>query len=217
MKKKWLLILILPTVSFAQVNYSDIPKNTYQKYQYQQYEQAPKKDVPVTTSTLKTNNPAYIYKGDSLVGISKKYKNLFNNTATTQGCWQKAAQSYKLDPWLLLAYAKVESSFKSNAINRNNDKAKSLDVGMMQINTFWFPIIRKFGITPQHLLDPCLSLFVSSWIINQNIQRFGYNIDGIGAYNSPNNIRIRRTYGLKVYRAYAELTKDLYHNQAKVN
>lgn len=219
MKNKWLLSLTLfiPVLAFSQVDYSNIPKNSYQKYQYQLYEdQVPQKKEPSTTlnypSTVTTNE--YVYQGESLKGISKKYQHLFNNRATTDGCWQKAAQSYNLDPWLLLAYAKVESSFRSNAMNRNNDKSRSLDIGMMQINSFWFPTLRRFGITPQHLLDPCMSLFVSSWIISQNITRFGYNIDGIGAYNAPNNLRIRRTYGLKVYRAYAEITKDLYHNNA---
>lgn len=218
---------MLPGISIAQVNYSNIPKNTYKKYEYQQYQQYQRDEPQVTASppisnnynlvhkNLNQNNVSYVYQGEELRNFPIKYKNLFNNTATTRGCWQKAAQSYNLDPWLLLAYAKVESSFKSNAINRNSDKSRSLDIGMMQINSFWFPTLGKFGITPQHLLDPCLSLFVSSWIISQNVKRFGYNIDGIGAYNSPNTVHIRRSYGLKVYRAYAEVTKDLYHNQKK--
>lgn len=222
MKKIFFCILAIPVISIAQVNYSTIPKSSYNKYQYQPQQQVAPASEPKYSNQQATGpqnsvsqnyNNAYVYQGQSLTGVSKKYQHLFNNRATTDGCWQKAAESYKLDPWLLLAYAKVESSFKSSAINRNNDKNRSLDIGMMQINSFWFPIIGKFGITPQHLMDPCLSLFVSSWIISQNIKRFGYNIDGIGAYNSPNNLKIRRTYGLKVYKAYAEITNDLYHNR----
>ena len=43
--------------------------------------------------------------------------------------------------------------------------------------------------------------------MRENINRLGYNIDGIGAYNSP-NLQIRRNYANKVISAYKEVTKD---------
>jgi hypothetical protein len=208
MKKILIAFLIIPSVCFAKVDYSQIPKEKYNKYQY-----APSSINPSQNSTKQQlDNYNYNYSVNPKI-ISGKYQHLYNNRATENRCWEKAAATYNLDPWLLLSYAKVESSFKSQAINRNSDKLRSIDVGMMQINSFWFPVIQKFGITPKDLLDPCLSLFVASWIITQNIKRFGYNIDGIGAYNSPNNLYLRRTYGLKVYKAYDEITRDLYYGK----
>lgn len=140
---------------------------------------------------------------------SAKYKNLLNISSQTHGCWDGAARAYKLDPWLLMAIAKVESSFNNTAINKN--KNSSTDIGMMQINTIWLPTLKKFGINPQDLMNPCTSIFVGAWIMAQNIKNFGYNLDGIGAYNSPRNVTIRREYAKKVYKAYNELTQDLYY------
>lgn len=217
MKKKALILFLLPSLCFAQVDYSKVPKQEYNKYRYEPAQQQEQIQQQQQNQRRKANtNQHYVSPSQSNQNpksLTDKYKHLYNNRATQDNCWSKAATTYGLDPWLLLAYAKVESSFNSNAINRNKDSARSLDVGMMQINSFWLPSIAKFGISQRDLLDPCLSLFVGSWIIRQNIQRFGYNIDGIGAYNAPNNISLRRNYGQKVYRAYHEITQDLYYAQ----
>jgi len=128
--------------------------------------------------------------------------------ATNASCWEKAAHTYGLDPWLLMAVAKVESNFNPNAINRAN-RNKSVDVGLMQINSYWFPRLEKMGITKQHLFDPCVSIFVGAWIMAQNIRQYGYNQRGIGSYNSMNReIQIR--YANRVYKAYEELVKKYY-------
>lgn len=146
---------------------------------------------------------------------NNKYKNLANVSSQARGCWDGAAKAYGLDPWLLMAIAKVESSFNNVAINKN--KNNSTDMGMMQINTIWLPTLQKFGISPKDLMNPCTSIFVGAWIMAQNIKNFGYNLDGIGAYNSPGNVKIRRDYARKVYKAYNELTNDLYFsNQLRV-
>lgn len=139
------------------------------------------------------------------------YANLINNPATSNGCWDAAAKKYSLDPWLLMAIAKVESNFNSNSINVNSNK--SLDVGIMQINSFWFPTLQRYGIAKESLFNPCVSIFVGAWILAQNIRQFGYNIDGIGAYNSPRNVNIRRNYALKVYKSYNELTSKYYYKK----
>ena len=137
---------------------------------------------------------------------SRKYAALQANAQALNGCWDKAGAAYGVDPWLLFSIAKVESSFNNRAINANSNG--TYDLGLMQINSFWLPTLRKFGIDTRHLFEPCTSVFVGAWIVSQNIRRFGYNQDGIGAYNSPGNITIRRNYAKKVYQAYYELTHD---------
>lgn len=136
-----------------------------------------------------------------------------NSPGITMGkasnCWDAAGHTYQVDPWLLFAIAKVESGFKSHAINRDN-KNKTLDIGLMQINSAWLPTIKRFGIEPNALFEPCVSIHVGAWILAQNIKQFGYNIDGIGAYNSPKNIKIRRAYAQKVAAVYRDLTVRYY-------
>lgn len=215
MKKAVSLILACcVSTSYAQINdYSTGNSNPVAKYRYltpneQAKINAMNDEQAVTYFTEQIQNPKTLSANKSGTG---KYKYLIQNADYMRGCWDNAAKVYGVDPWLLMAIAKVESSFNHNAINVN--KNQSTDIGMMQINTIWLPTLRKFGISKQDLLNPCTSIFVGAWIMAQNIRNFGYNQDGIGAYNSPGNITIRRNYARRVYQAYHELTHDLYYNR----
>lgn len=211
----WGLIVSSP-FSYSQTNYSNVAN--IDKYKYEPMSVL--EDSENVTLTITEKNHSHIpTKINSLpvpIDVSNynnatknfKYKNLLLNSGTTGKCWDGAAKAYNLDPWLLMAVAKVESSFNNVAVNRN--KNNSLDIGMMQINSIWLPTLSKFGIQTNDLLNPCTSIFVGAWIMAQNIKRFGYNKDGIGAYNSPGNVTIRRDYAFKVYKAYNEIIKDLY-------
>lgn len=121
-------------------------------------------------------------------------------------CWEEAAARYGVNAHILYAIAKTESSLNPRAINRN--KNGSYDIGLMQINSSWFPTLRKYGVEEQHLLEPCVSIHVGAWILAQNIQRLGNSWDAVGAYNSSKP-EIRHRYAQKVYKnllpaAYAE-------------
>lgn len=100
----------------------------------------------------------------------------------TGNCWQQAALRYGVSPWLLYAIAERESQFDPNAINTANSDG-TRDLGLMQINTFWLPHLRKFNISEQDLFDPCTNIHVGAWILAQNIQQFGNNWIAVGAYN----------------------------------
>lgn len=208
--KKIIFIFLgfLHATSFAQVDYSNGNSNNFKKYSYITPQQQAKLDSKGTDIDYFSNsiiNPKLIYDKNN----NSKYKYLMQNSNSLNGCWDNAGKIYKLDPWLLMSIAKVESSFNKNAINKN--KNNTYDLGMMQINSIWLPTLKRFGITKNDLLTPCTSVFVGAWIMSQNIRQFGYNMDGIGAYNSPKNIKIRRNYAKKVYVAYKEITHDLYY------
>lgn len=175
------------------------------------YSYNPSVETNTTNQTnVKNNNVNYFSSNITnpmyYVNSKSEYKHLFNSSVQMAGCWDSAGKTYGVDPWLLMAVAKVESSFKANAINKN--KNNTYDIGMMQINSFWLPTLSKYGISSKDLLNPCTSVFVGSWIMAQNIKRFGYNQDGIGAYNSPGNITIRRRYAQAVYNAYNKIIND---------
>jgi soluble lytic murein transglycosylase-like protein len=212
--KKSIFIILATCVSIAnaQINdYSTGNSNPVAKYRYvtpaeQARINSAHDEQPVSYFTEKIQNPKTLTNN-----ATGKYKYLIQNADYMRGCWDNAAKVYGLDPWLLMAIAKVESSFNNVAINVN--KNQSTDIGMMQINTIWLPTLRRFGITKHDLLNPCTSIFVGAWIMAQNIRNFGYNPDGIGAYNSPGNPVIRRKYAKKVYQAYHELTHDLYYSK----
>jgi soluble lytic murein transglycosylase-like protein len=122
----------------------------------------------------------------------------------TTECIKQAGARYQIDPLLIWSIAKTESGFKADAIGRN--KNKSYDIGMMQINSGWLPTLARHGITERHLYDPCTNIQVGTWILAQNVQKFGYNWKAVGAYNAVSeNKRI----------AYARKVLSLAHKTAE--
>jgi soluble lytic murein transglycosylase-like protein len=112
-------------------------------------------------------------------------------------CWEDAARRYGVNPAMLVAIARTESGMNPDAINRNRNG--SVDLGLMQINSRWFPLLRQYGIGEQQLRDPCTSIHVGAWILSQNMQRLGNSWDAVGAYNSSSPA-LRAAYAQRVYR-----------------
>lgn len=135
---------------------------------------------------------------------------LYSNEFT--GCFELAASKFSIDHRLLIAIAEVESSMNPRAIGLNKKEGKILseDVGLMQINSTWFPTLEKMGITRKDLLDnPCQNIHVGAWILAKNIASNGVNWESVGAYNAGfknANAQFRLKYAKKVYARYLALT-----------
>lgn len=97
-------------------------------------------------------------------------------------CFEQAGARYGVAPSLLEAISRVESGRNPLARNRNRDGSE--DLGHMQINSRWLRELSTYGIDRQRLLDPCLNTHVGAWILAQNIRRFGYGWEAVGAYNA---------------------------------
>jgi soluble lytic murein transglycosylase-like protein len=123
-----------------------------------------------------------------------------------KNCWVEAGERYNLDPWLLYAIGWTESSMNPNATNGN--KNATMDVGLMQINSWWLPKLRSMGIHREHLFDPCTSIHVGAWILAQNFRQYGFSWKAIGAYNAQNEKK-QRIYAEKVYWNYNWFTKNV--------
>ena len=113
-------------------------------------------------------------------------------------CWEEVGAKYGIHPYLLFAIAKTESGLNPRAVNRANTNG-SYDVGLMQINSAWFPRLRELGISEAQLYDACVNLDVGAWILAQNMRRLGNSWEAVGAYNASSaNKRLR--YAISVYR-----------------
>lgn len=119
-------------------------------------------------------------------------------------CLVQSAAHWGIDPHLLKAIAKVESSFNPKAINRSNRNG-SYDIGLMQINSWWLPTLHRHGITEAMLFDPCVSAHVGGWVLAQNFVRLGHTWTAVGAYNATSP-HLRQAYAIKVAKAYEQLT-----------
>lgn len=113
-------------------------------------------------------------------------------------CFDQAASRYQVDPLLLRAIARVESGFNPVAIGKN---ASSEDIGVMQINTTWLPVLAQHGISRKHLFDPCINIHIGAWVLSHNIASMGATWKAVGAYNARSKDK-RQVYVEKVWKAY---------------
>jgi soluble lytic murein transglycosylase-like protein len=126
----------------------------------------------------------------------------------SEACWQDAAVRYGVDARLLLAIAQQESSLNPEVINRSlAARTGWIDIGLMQINSRWLPILERDGIRASDLLDPCTNLQVGAWILAQGFRRYGATWEAVGAYHAgcselpPSECVATRTrYATAVYR-----------------
>jgi len=97
-------------------------------------------------------------------------------------CIFNAANHYQINPDLIIAIIKTESNHDPKAIHINTSGSE--DIGLMQINSAWLPEIIKMGYERKSLFDACTNIIVGTWILAQEIQRFGYTWNAVGAYNA---------------------------------
>jgi soluble lytic murein transglycosylase-like protein len=105
-----------------------------------------------------------------------------NVLADPTPCVGAAAEYHRINPWILKAILKVESNFAPTAINRNPNG--TVDVGMGQINSIHFKRLRQYGITPDRLMDGCVSTYVAAWHLAQQVGKYGNTWYGVAAYHS---------------------------------
>ena len=127
--------------------------------------------------------------------------------SSSGNCWIDAGTYYQVDPWLLYTIAQKESGLNPKAFNRNKDQ--SYDIGLMQINSFFLPVLKKHGIEEQMLYDPCTNIKIGAWVLRQGMSIYGNNWRAVGAYNAgtskQSSVEQRRErYANDVYRRYVD-------------
>jgi len=109
-------------------------------------------------------------------------------------CFQEAGQMYGINPLVLRSIAKVESNTDPDAVNKNGNG--TYDVGLMQINTIWKPLLGEERWN--HLGDACYNTKTGAWILAMCINKYGYNWKAIGCYNSQTP-ELSEIYAKKVF------------------
>lgn len=108
-----------------------------------------------------------------------------------RACFTEAGAHYGIAPAVLSAIARTESKLDPSAVHTNPDG--SSDVGLMQVNSRWFPVLRQAGISSAALYQPCTSIWAGAWILAQAFARHGYTWESVGAYNAGDRISVSST------------------------
>jgi len=135
-----------------------------------------------------------------------------NSTISVNSCMDMASVRYGVSYWIIYAIAKAESDFSPYALNIdgksyfprsfgsadrliNMNLKNNFDIGLMQINKYWFD---RFHYPYYYGLVPCFDIMFGAWIISRKIDSFGYNWYGISAYHSATP-SLNNKYAVKLY------------------
>lgn len=130
------------------------------------------------------------------------------------GCYTAAAIKYGVPEVVLRSISAVESGNNRYAVNINgsavyseteehavqvirNNRNKSIDIGLMQINKVWF---KKFGYPLELGLNACWSIHMGAYILQYEYIRHNGDIwKAIAHYHSPTK-KYQNRYMNKVYK-----------------
>ena len=148
---------------------------------------------------------------------------LFPATAKAD-VFTRPARLLGVDPYLAMAVARVESDWHPWCVNIEGKdyrarslaeaatiakrallQGKSLDVGLMQINSYW---LRKWQLPLERVLDPVTNVTLGLCILKYEMRRYGSTWKAVGAYHSKNPARQKR-YVQKVARALSGIHRSL--------
>ena len=122
----------------------------------------------------------------------------FSKSFAFYHCFFDAGERYKIDPFLLIAIAKVESNFNPKAINTNKNGTK--DYGLMQINSYW---IERYKIPKEWLFEPCYNIHFGAMVLRKCMDSYSNNLPlAVDCYNKGQNAKIYSDYVLKVFKIY---------------
>ncbi|OFA16742.1 hypothetical protein A4U49_06060 [Acidithiobacillus ferrivorans] len=118
-------------------------------------------------------------------------------------CIQRAAAFYHEPPLILDAIHEVERGWRGARILNTNG---THDHGYNQINTIWRQQLHAQGYTMREVTNhDCANVFVSAWILRQDIHRAHGFWRGVGWYNSQNPYHAAQ-YMERVWKAAYRLT-----------
>lgn len=119
-----------------------------------------------------------------------------------QACIERAAHDYGIHTHLIQAILKVEGG-KVGTMSRNTNG--SYDLGPMQINTLWLKEVAQYKVSKDDLKNnPCVNIYVGTWILSNKISEAGDVWKGVGNYHSKTP-RFHKRYLAKVVKAYRDI------------
>jgi hypothetical protein len=108
----------------------------------------------------------------------------------TWSCLRDTSRRFNLPPALLLVVMDTEAGTVGR--NSGNDNG-SFDMGPMQINSLWLPVLAGMGLDERLVRDNgCVNLAVGAWILRSHLKRSGNLETALADYHSRNPERGRK-------------------------
>lgn len=131
--------------------------------------------------------------------------------AYDEECLSRASVRYGVPEIVIKAVIDMESGGNRLAVNiegkpyfpksdyeaeklLSQNKGRSTDVGLMQVNSFWFA---KLGVSQAYGFSECFNINFGTWILAYEIGNHGLNLKAIGKYHSPDELR-GQSYASKI-------------------
>ena len=120
-------------------------------------------------------------------------------------CINDAAIQHHVPAAMILSVIKIENGRNGLRVKNTNG---TYDLGVMQINSSWVPKLQNKGITETQItFDPCVNVFVGTWILAQGIAN-AEGWKGVGNYHSYTS-KHNSVYREKVKKFYIKYTSIL--------
>lgn len=120
------------------------------------------------------------------------------NDQATRQCVERVAKAFRVSPVPLYLILDVEGG-KVGGISSNTNG--TVDIGPMQINSWWLPKLARFGISRAQLRDNlCTNILAGAWIYAKARASTGTMIQAIARYHSPTP-RYQRRYLARIKKA----------------
>ncbi len=117
-------------------------------------------------------------------------------------CFEEAEKAYGINQALIESIARIESNLNPKAVNKNLNG--SIDIGLMQINSFW---VKTLALNADELIsNPCYNTMTGARILRQCIERYGYTWEAVGCYNATSKHK-RVNYSWKIFEKLKSATK----------
>lgn len=170
-------------------------------------------------SRNKWNLAVYLYMATAACPITKGYAETLPTTVPYYNCFVDAGRRYGVSPALLMSIAYNESRFKAYAVNVRKSER---DLGVMQINSWWLPKLRRYNITEYHLTKyPCVNIHIGAWIFADIRKDTDTTSQALGIYNAgyqPGLDKVRAKYALNILEDvhhFDQLTNEDFKHVAK--
>ncbi len=97
-----------------------------------------------------------------------------------------ARQESGHNPWAVnvsgKSYMPASKAEALDVANTAYRQGRSFDVGLMQINSYW---LRRFGFSPEYVIEPERNIIIGVWILSKEIERFGLGWKAVASYHTP--------------------------------